>query len=297
MPRKDAATGEPDAPLRLAGAGAAVHVPDGSPTAAALQRTTCLGIGAHPDDLEILAIEGILSCFGRSDRWFTGVIVTDGAGSPRSGRFANFDDQRITAVRRQEQHKAAKLGGYSAVVELSYPSCSVKAPGDLRVVEDLEQVLSATLPEVVYTHDLADPHETHVAVTLRVLEAARRLPPERRPRRLIGCEVWRGLDWLPAAERVVMLLEPQEQLQLELLSTFESQIAGGKRYDLAVLGRRRAHATFAEHDAVDASCLVALGMDLTPLVHGADPVEHVESRIQRFAAEVRARLERLSSPG
>jgi len=37
-----------------------------------------------------------------------------------------------------------------------------------------------------------------------------------------------------------------ENLQFALLGVFESQIAGGKRYDLALMGRRRANATYFE---------------------------------------------------
>lgn len=285
------------ASLSFSRADAQIMVPDDAPVLDALRRTTHLGIGAHADDLETLAIEGILLCAKRSDRWFTGVVVTDGSGSVRSGRFADFSDQQIRQLRGVEQQRAAELGGYSAVVQLGHPSASAKAGDDSRVVEDLVRVLSWTEPEVVYTHDLADPHPTHVAVTLRVVEALRRLPKENRPRRLIGCEVWRGLDWLTPSERVVMRLESDESVQFELLRVFETQIASGKRYDRAVLGRRSAHATFAESHAVDGSSLIALGMDLTPLIDGKDPAEHVQDRIDRFAEEVRGRIRKLSGPG
>lgn len=275
--------------------GAQVFVPDGTPIDEALRRTTHLGVGAHPDDLEILAAPGILACAGDLDRWFTGVVVTDGAGSPRSGPYATFDDERMKTVRREEQHAAARIGRYSAVVQLSYASANVRANSAVQVVADLERVLRVTRPEHVYTHNLADRHDTHVAVALRLLEAARRLPREERPTRVIGVEVWRDLDWLLAPERVFMDLGDNERLQLELLAAFESQIAGGKRYDLASVGRRRAHATFAEHASVDQASSAVLGMDLTPLLDGRDPSEYVDECIRRFAADVRSRIQRLSS--
>ena len=71
--------------MKLHQPGAEVFVPDGLPLDRALARTTHLGIGAHPDDLEILAIHGILECFGRPGRGFTGVVVTNGSGSARAG--------------------------------------------------------------------------------------------------------------------------------------------------------------------------------------------------------------------
>ena len=60
---------------------AQIFIPDGLPAAEALARTTHLAIGAHQDDLEIMAIDGILQCFQRQDRWFSGVVVTNGRGS------------------------------------------------------------------------------------------------------------------------------------------------------------------------------------------------------------------------
>ena len=62
---------------------AQLFVPDGLPEGQALARTTHMGISAHQDDLEIMAVDGILQCFQRTDKWFTGVIVTNGSGSPR----------------------------------------------------------------------------------------------------------------------------------------------------------------------------------------------------------------------
>ena len=59
---------------------AEVFVPDGVPAEEALARSTHVAVGAHQDDLEIMAFAGILECFGRDDRWFTGVVVTNGSG-------------------------------------------------------------------------------------------------------------------------------------------------------------------------------------------------------------------------
>ena len=95
---------------------AVLHVPDGTAPEAALARTTHLGIGAHQDDLEIMAVDGILRCYGRDDAWFTGVVVSDGAGSPRAGRFANFTNVQMVTARIEEQKRAADIGERIAVL-------------------------------------------------------------------------------------------------------------------------------------------------------------------------------------
>jgi LmbE family N-acetylglucosaminyl deacetylase len=274
---------------------AEVFVPDGLPAEEALARTTHMAIGAHQDDLEIMAFDGIRKCFQWEDQWFCGVVVTNGSGSPRDGLCGGYTDDEMQVVRRKEQKKVAVIGEYGAQVLLDYPSSAVKDSGDRAPVEDLRLLLEAAKPQVVYTHNLADKHDTHVAVALRVIEAIRGLPEGERPERLYGCEVWRDLDWMVDADKVTFDLSAHENLQAALLGVFDSQICGGKRYDLATMGRRRAHATYHESHGTDVVTGMSLGMDLTPLI--ADPARSVQSYVQgfteRFAQEVLTRIRRL----
>jgi hypothetical protein len=75
---------------------------------------------------------------------------------------------------------------------------------------------------------------------------------------------------------------------------FDSQISGGKRYDLGVLGRRRANATFLDSHAVDRAESVAFAMDLTPLVRddSLDVAEYVDGFIARFREDVIGKLQK-----
>jgi LmbE family N-acetylglucosaminyl deacetylase len=274
--------------------GSEAFVPDGTPLSGALERTTHLGVGAHPDDLEIMACHGILECYRRSDRWFTGVTISNGGGSARMGAFRDKTDAEMIEIRKIEQKKAAALGEYSAMLLLNYPSASVKDAKHTGVATDLDAILAATLPEVVYTHNLADKHDTHVAVALRVIAALRRMPKNDRPRRVLGCEVWRGLDWLEDADKVPLGVDRHGTLPTELLSVFESQIAGGKRYDLASMGRRLANATFFDSHAVDESGAVVWAMDLTPLLDETrDASAFVGEHIQRFLVDVTRRIDKI----
>jgi LmbE family N-acetylglucosaminyl deacetylase len=281
--------------MRLSRDTAAILVPDGLPEEEALARTTHMAIAAHQDDVEIMAFDGILYCFQREDRWFSGVVITDGGGSPRDDRYREYSDEEMRRVRRKEQKKAALVGEYGALVLLDHPSAVVKDGADEAPVTDLVRVLQASRPQVVYTHNLADKHDTHVAVALRVVEAIRRLPASERPQRLFGCEVWRDLDWLLDADKVAFDVSTHENLQAALLGVFDSQICGGKRYDLATLGRRRANATYYASHRVDVTTGLSFAMDLTPLIQ--EPGRSVEAYIQefiaRFAQDVAERLTRL----
>jgi LmbE family N-acetylglucosaminyl deacetylase len=271
---------------------ARLFVPDGKPEAEALARVTHLGIGAHQDDLEFMAFDGILACYHSRDEWFGGVTCTDGSGSARTGAYASYSDAEMIAVRHREQEMAAEVGRYGAIIQLDYPSKVVKDARDTTLRDDLIAILTATKPRVVYTHNPADKHETHIAVVIPVIQAIRALPREMRPERVHGCEVWRGLDWMPDAEKVVHDLSGHENLAAALNGIFDSQIAGGKRYDLATLGRRRANATFFDSHATDKAEMIAFAMDLTPLAHDdtLDAVDYVTGFIDRFRADVVAKL-------
>ena len=269
-----------------------VFVPDGLPLADALGRITHLGIGAHQDDLELMAFHGILQCFQSDTEWFGGVACTNGGGCARSGPYADFTDERMAAARREEQRRAAVLGRYAAMVQLDYPSEIAKDAGDSRLREDLRAILAATRPRVVYTHNPADKHDTHIAVVVPVIQAIRDLPRGQRPQTVHGCEVWRDLDWLGDAEKIVHDVGGNDSLAAALHGIFDTQIAGGKRYDLAVMGRRRANATFFNSHSTDRSDALAFAMDLTPLAHddSLDIVEYVTGAIDRFRADVVAKL-------
>ncbi len=273
-----------------------VFIPDGTPVASALARTTHLCLAAHQDDIEIMAYHGIAACHGRADRGFTGVVVTDGGGSPRSGPFAACTDEEMKAIRREEQRAAARLGGYAAMVQLSHPSAQVKDAAFPGVRADLVALLGAMAPHTVYLHNPADKHDTHIAVLLRSLDALRALPADKRPERVYGCEVWRDLDWLPDADKVALDVSADPDLAARLVAVFASQIAGGKRYDLATAGRRLANATFHTSHATDRASGLTWAMDLTSLVR--DPALSIEEftlgHLDRLRADVAARLQKFA---
>jgi LmbE family N-acetylglucosaminyl deacetylase len=278
--------------MKLHNSTAQIFVPDGKPVADAIKRITHFGIGAHQDDLEFMAFHGILECFSCDTKWFAGVTCTNGAGSSRSGTYATFSDEQMMAVRRAEQNNAAVIGRYGAMIQLDYPSSVAKSATDVSLKNDLKEILSAANPEVVYTHNPADKHDTHVGVVIAALQAMRELPHNSRPKKVIGCEVWRNLDWLGDSEKALMDVSGHDNLAAALNGVFDSQIAGGKRYDLATLGRRASNATFFESHATDRANQLIFGMDLTLLVadETKDIVSFVCGFIDRFNADVRTKL-------
>lgn len=272
---------------------AVLYVPDGAAEGEALARTTHLAVSAHQDDIEFMAYAPTVACFGRKDLWFGGVVVTDGAGSPRSGLYADFSDEDMKAIRIEEQKKAAHVGDYSFQLLLGHPSKAVKDAKDTAVARELAGIIRAAKPKYLFTHNLADKHETHVATALKVIAALRMLKPEERPEKVYGCEVWRDLDWVCDEEKVFLDCGPHPNLMRSLSAVFDSQIAGGKRYDLAAEGRRLANATFSASHACDTYSALNYAMDLTPLMdEGTDIAAYVTGYIDRFKAAVQGTIAR-----
>jgi LmbE family N-acetylglucosaminyl deacetylase len=246
-----------------------LFIPDGLPREAALSRTTHLAIGAHADDLEIMAYHGIASCYDSRDQWFGGIVVTNGAGASRSGDYATYSDAQMIQIRQEEQRQAALLGRYSFMAQLGLNSEEVRSQSALsgsEVSRELEDLLKICQSDVVYLHNPADKHPTHIATLKASVEALRSLPLEQRPKKLYGCEVWRDLDWLPDSSKIDLDCSAFPDLSLELIQVFRSQIQGGKRYDLAALGRRHANATFSNPRHGDKMDCVTWAMDLSPLL-------------------------------
>ncbi|MFP3903234.1 MAG: PIG-L deacetylase family protein [Armatimonadota bacterium] len=276
--------------------GAEIFVPDGAPEEEALARTTHMGVGAHQDDLEIMAWHGILECFGEDDKWFLGVTATNGSGSPRDDLYADYTDEMMMEVRRQEQKKAAYVGEYGAQVLLDYSSSEVRTEMQDEARADMRAIVEAAKPEFVYLHNLADKHDTHIGSALRMIEVLREIPDDMKPREVYGCEVWRDLDWMLDEDKVAFDVQGHENMAAALLGVFDSQDCGGKRYDLASLGRRRANATYyATHD-VDVTDAMIFAMDLTPLIEDPerDIAGFVGEHIDRMKADVTDRITKFS---
>ena len=275
---------------------ATAYIPSGKAYEEALASTTHLAIVAHQDDTEILAYNGIAQCFGQSDLNFSSVIVSNGSGSPRTGIYAAYSDEEMQAIRRDEQNKAASLGDFAAQIQLAYPSSEIKDSQNKNTVAELRAILQVAQPVVLYLHNPADKHDTHVATMLRSIEALRSLPKEQRPKKVYGCEVWRDLDWMMDDEKVVLPTDQYPHIAQALIAVFDSQVSGGKRYDLATVGRRVANATYFASHQVDACDSMNFAIDLTPLIEDENLSisDYVKSTIERFQNDVCNKLDSLS---
>jgi len=272
-----------------------LYIPDGTEKKAALNRTTKMCIAAHEDDVELMSLAVIGETKDKADEHFAACVVTDGASSPRTGKFANVTNDEMVQLRIEEQKRAADIGKYSAMALLGYSSSDVKTKKRAESEAEIASLIEECAPEVLYTHNPADMHETHVAVFCRVIGAIRSLPFEKRPKQLWGCEVWRSLDWLPAEYKTVIDSEKGSAMAKEILNVFESQVAGGKSYDDAYIGRQLANATFSESHACDTHKFASSMLDMSELLRddGPDARTFINNIIEKFRKEIDGTLERL----
>ena len=225
-----------------------------------------LCICAHQDDCEIMAIDGILKGYRSKKYSFALVETTDGGGSARTGKFANYTDDEMKAVRVKEQQAASEIGRYNSLYALNYSSKEVKDKNNQQIVDEYVKIIKELKPQVIYTHSILDKHPTHIGVALKVIQALRKLPKEEQPKLFYGCEVWRGLDWISDDKKIGFDVSRNERLQKKILDVFESQIAGGKAYTKASIGRRYQNATYYQSHSVDSYKMVSYAIDMKPLL-------------------------------
>ena len=225
-----------------------------------------LCICAHQDDNEIMAMDGVLKGIRSRNYSFALVVTADGGGSARTGEFKDYTDEMMKAVRIKEQQEASEIGRYHSLYLLNYPSKDIKDKNNRDIVEEYKNIIKELKPEVIYTHSVLDKHPTHLGVAVKVINAIRELSKEYQPKVLYGCEVWRGLDWISDERKIGFDLSKNVKLQKKILDVFKSQIAGGKEYTKASLGRRYANATYFQSHSVDTYKLVNYGIDMRPLI-------------------------------
>jgi LmbE family N-acetylglucosaminyl deacetylase len=272
-----------------------IYFPENTKSEIDLSKTTHLGIGAHQDDLEIFAIHGILQAYQNPTKHFTGVTITNGRGAPRTEMTKDLSNPDYIALRNHEQKQAANIGKYLAQFLLNYESDEIRNGRCQDLLMDLIKILEMTSPDIIYTHNLADQHDTHVSVALFVIEALRNANLKDKNIRLFGCEVWRNLDWMSENKVINFNVSQNFELHKDLLAVYKSQNSGGKRYDCASLGRRLANATFTDPHTNGGPSHIVRAMDLTPLIKNPrmSIQRFMTQHMRSFVKDVRNRLDRL----
>ncbi len=242
---------------------ASCYDPRDDSSTSAIQKTAFLGIGAHQDDLEFMCFDAILK--GLNGDGFSALILSDGSGSARNHSHQNLSPQEFSQLRNEEQKNAAKLASYKQLIQLNHPSSVIKER-NASLIAEISDIIQASSPQVIYTHNPFDKHLSHVATLECVVSAILELAPQDRPKKLIGCEVWRSLDWLPQKRKLIFEIDAEAQIRDQLLECFPSQSGESKNYSKAVQGRRICNATFLDSYNKDQFLQVEYAIDLSEVI-------------------------------
>ena len=138
-----------------------------------------------------------------------------------------------------------------------------------------------------YTHNPFDRHGTHLAVLRHVMAGLVMSPELSHLQHIYGVEVWRSLDWLPEKYRVQLNVSDRLHLTQSLIGLFDSQIASGKRYDKALMGRLKANATFYDSHSTDDSSATQVAVDLIDVLR---PNQSVDQLIEQVTSDYQKEL-------
>jgi LmbE family N-acetylglucosaminyl deacetylase len=106
-----------------------------------------LGVAAHPDDLDFYA-GGAMAAFAKQGAAVYYLVLTDG-GKGTGDR--SMQPETLRDLRRDEQHKAAKILGVKDVSFRDYPDGALE--NSLAVKREIVKVIRQVQPDVVVTFD------------------------------------------------------------------------------------------------------------------------------------------------
>lgn len=237
-----------------------------------------LVIAAHKDDGEMIGLKGIYDSLN-SDGSCAMIILTDGGGCPKTGKYADLTYDEMVKLRTTEQKNASEIGRYNSLYLLEHKSSDIKRKSSSIVNELIYILRQFSGIDTLYIHNPFDNHPTHKAVAQIVIKALRDLKKTYDiknvvqeggvnylpPKQIIAVEVWGGLDWLPGKYKYIIDTSNAEDLADQLMSQFVSQNYV-KKYDVASKSRRYANATFYESHNENIYDSFSYGLDLTNFV-------------------------------
>ena len=248
------------------------------PTNANKSKVKNLVIAAHKDDGEMIGLKGIYDSLN-SDGSCAMIILTDGGGCPKTGKYADLTYDEMVKLRTTEQKNASEIGRYNSLYLLEHKSSDIKRKSSSIVNELIYILRQFSGIDTLYIHNPFDNHPTHKAVAQIVIKALRDLKKTYDiknvvqeggvnylpPKQIIAVEVWGGLDWLPGKYKYIIDTSNAEDLADQLMSQFISQNYV-KKYDVASKSRRYANATFYESHNENIYDSFSYGLDLTNFV-------------------------------
>jgi LmbE family N-acetylglucosaminyl deacetylase len=200
-----------------------------------------LGIGAHPDDLELGCAGTLARHIAQGDR-VTMLVVTEGQEGPGDA-----------SRRKDEARHAARAIGADLVFG-GLPDGSV-SNHEFTLVHLIEDVLRSTGATTVYTHGQKDSHQDHRAVGLASMGACRQV------QRVLCYDSPSSIGFSPS---IFVDITTTLDKKLTALGMHESQVENSSMASLSLV------ATQAGYRGFQARCEAAEGFEPLRLVLSMD---------------------------
>ncbi len=235
--------------------------------------TNLLAIASHHDDIELMAMDGVLKAYGSKKYAFYACVVGDASNCNKIGKYADCSDKELMETRNQEQARASQIGEYEDLILLKKSQSDIEDLDNTTIVKELQKIILDINPDVVYTHNIFDRNLSHVRLALKVIEAILALPEESRPRLLYGCEIFRSLDWLPERYRVNFDISDNKEIQSRLIGVYDTMAEHSQNFAKAVVGRKLSNATFLGDKMGEEDKMLWFGLNLTPVISKGIPLK------------------------
>lgn len=179
-----------------------------------------LGVGAHPDDLEILCAGTLAKYAARGDRVAMAIATNGEVGSP------TLPKEEIAAIRKQEAEASAKVIG-AELVWMGYPDEFLFSNESTRL--SFLNMVRHVRPDVILTHGPSDYHPDHrttgqILWDIRVMTTVPNIKTENPPcdkiPEIYYCDTVAGISFVP--EQYVDITETFP-LKREMLACHKSQ--------------------------------------------------------------------------
>ena len=134
-----------------------------------MNNKTILVVVAHPDD-EVLGCGGTIARHASTGDKVVVLCLGDGVSSRDTNCKGDLEK------RREAASKAASIMGVHELKCLSYPDNRMDTVPLLNIIKDIENLIDAIKPDIVYTHHYADINVDHRCVHDAVIVACRPQP-------------------------------------------------------------------------------------------------------------------------
>lgn len=192
-------------------------------------RMRILGVGAHPDDVEITC-GGTLARYAQMGHHITMAFACDGD----KGHFV-IPREELARVRNQEAKHAASMIGADSIW-LGFHDAEIEG-GLLRNREVFIDLIREVQPDVIFTHSPSDYHADHMAVSQLVVDATfmstvphikTKYPAVNTLPQIYYIEPYGGIDFQPD---IYVDIETTFSLKLDMMAKHQSQVIWLKEHD------------------------------------------------------------------